>query len=220
MTTSGVITSTLTVREVIEQALIDRTAIFSPGETIDADSLATGVRALNLMLKSWQADGCNLWRELSDTVSATTAQTTLDPRVMDVLEARLTINGIDRPLCRWEWGEYVGMPNKATTGNPSIFVFRKARDSVSMFLWPVPSTAMSISYTAARVIDDVTDADETLDVPQEWLETVVCNLAVRLWPAFNANNANPPALLVAMAGDLYAQMRDLDRPASVFMGAW
>lgn len=219
MTTSGIISSDLTVREVIQQALTDRTAIFSPGETVDADSMATGVQMLNLMLKSWQTD-CNLWRELSDTVTASTAQTALDPRVMDVLEARLTRSGIDRPLTRWEWGEYIGLPNKAATGTPSIYVFRKARDSVSLFLWPVPSTAMTISYTAARVIDDVTDLDETLDVPQEWLEAVICNLAVRLWPAFNANNANPPAVLVAMADQLYAQMRDLDRPASYFMGAY
>lgn len=219
MTTSGMISSTLTVRQVIEQALVDRTAIFSPGETVDADSLSTGIRILNLMLKSWQTD-CNLWRELSDSVSTSTAQTTLDPRVMDVLEARLTRSGIDRPLTRWEWGEYVSLPNKAATGTPSVYVFRKGRDSVSLFLWPVPSEAMTISYTGARVIDDVTDAEETLDVPQEWLEAVVCNLAVRLWPAFNSNNANPPALLVAMADQLYAQMRDLDRPASYFMGAY
>jgi hypothetical protein len=219
MTTSGAISSTLTVREVVEQALVDRTAIFSPGETIDPESMTLGIRVLNLMLKSWQADGCNLWRELEDTVSATTAQTTLDPRVIDVLEARLTRSGIDRPLTRWEWGEYVGLPNKAATGTPSIYVFRRGRDSVSLMLWPVPSEAMTISHTAARVIEDVTQEDETLDVPQEWLEAVVCGLAVRLWPSFNANNTTPPAVLVAMADQLYAQMRDLDRPASYFMGA-
>lgn len=218
MTTSGVITSTMTAREVITDALTARTAIFSPGETIDTDSLTTGMSMLNLMLKSWQTD-CNIWRELSDTVSATTAQTTLDPRVMDVLEARLTISGYDRPLTRWEWGEYINIPNKAVTGQPCAYVFRKARDAVSLYLWPVPSSAMTISYTAARVIEDVTSPEETLDVPQEWLEAVICNLAVRLWPAFNANNANPPAVLVAMADKLYSQMRDLDRPASVFMGA-
>lgn len=216
MTTSGVITSNLTVREHATRAM-RMAKIIASGETPTSDELADIITILNLMLKTWQAEGCNLWRELSDTVSATTAQTTLDPRVLDVLEARVTASGIDRPLARWEWGEYISLPNKAAIGTPSIFVFRKARDSVSIFLWPVPSAAMTVSYTAARVIDDVTDLEETLDVPQEWNECIATNLAVRLAEEFGSDISQS---VYARAELLKAQMMDFDRPASVYMGAW
>lgn len=214
MTTSGVITSTLTVREALIRAF-RQAKIISGGETPTSDEMTDGITVLNLMLKSWQSDGCGIWREMEDSVSTDTAQTTLDPRAMDVIEARLTVSGIDRPLARWEWGDYVGTPNKAATGTPCVYVFRKGRDSVSMYLWPVPSAAMTISYTAARVIDDVTTLEETLDVPQEWLECVVTNMAVRLAEEFGSDI---PGTVIVRAETLLNQMRDLDRPASVFMG--
>lgn len=215
MTTSGVISSTLTVREALTRAF-RQAKILSGNETPTSDELTDGMTTLNLMLKSWQSDGCGIWRELSDSFSTSTAQTTLDPRVMDVMEARLTVSGVDRPLARWEWGDYVNTPNKAATGTPCVYVFRKGRDDVSLFLWPVPSTAMTISYTAARVIEDITTPDETLDVPQEWLECVVTNMAVRLAEEFGSDI---PGTVVQRAETLLNQMRDLDRPASIFMGA-
>jgi hypothetical protein len=214
MTTSGVITSTMTTREVLTRAF-RQSKIIASGEVPTSDEMETGVTVLNLMLKSWQADGCNLWRETSGTITATGATTTLSPRCLDVLEARL-VTAHDRPLTRWEWGEYVSIPNKAVVGNPSCFVFRRQRDTATLTLWPVPVSAR-IDYTYARVVDDVTDdLDLTLDVPQEWLECVVTNMAVRLAEEFGAEIS---PTVFQRAEMLLTQMRDLDRPSSIFMGA-
>lgn len=212
MTTSGTISSTMTARQVIARAF-QQAKIIAGGETPTSDEIDTGVMILNLMLKSWQTD-CNLWRETAGTVTATTATTTLDPRCIDVIEARL-VTTHDRPLTRWEWGEYVSTPNKAVVGNPSCFVFRRQRDAVTLTLWPVPVSA-TIAFTYARVIEDVTEPEETLDVPQEWLECVSTNLAVRLAEEFGSDIPNT---IVERAGSLLLQMRDLDRPSSIFMGA-
>lgn len=214
MTTSGTISSALTVRQVLTRAY-RQARIIASGETPTGDEMDTGIEILNLMLKSWQTD-CNLWRETEGEITVTTAETVLDPRCIDILEARL-VTTHERPLTRWEWGEYVAIPNKAVIGNPSCFVFRRQRDTVSIVLWPVPVSAV-IAFTYARVIQDVTTLEETLDVPQEWLECITTNLAVRLAEDFGAMEYLP-ATVFQRAETLLTQMRDLDRPSSYFMGA-
>ncbi len=210
MSTSGVITSTLTAREIITRAL-QRIAVVSPGETPTDDEATDALVDLNLLLKSMQVDA-NAWRETTDTYVATTAETTLDPRVIDVSEARV-VTGYDRPLFRWEWGDYQNISNKAQVGVPSCYVIRRSRNAVSMFLWPVP-TSSTIKYTAQRVIEDAADLDEEIDVPQAWLECIILNLALILAPGYGAD---VPRLVSDRAALLLRQMQDMDRPASYYL---
>lgn len=215
MATSGTISFTMTFREAFTRAM-RMAKIVASGETPASDEAEDGMAVANLMLKSWQTD-CNIWRELSDVIATDTATTVLDPRVMDVPEARITATWGDRPLTRWEWGEYIGLPNKATVGNPAVFVFRRGRDESTLTLWPVPSSTVTISFSAARVIEDIAALDDNLDLPQEWLECFVTNLAVRLSEEYGSDI---PGSIYQRAEALLTQMRDLDRPASYFMGAY
>ena len=174
------------------------------------------------MLKSWQSDGCNLWREEEETIvfPAATETVTLDPRVLDVQEARVEIDPtFQRILARWERGEYITLPNKTAPGSPTIFYFRRKRDTVTMTLWPVPPVETNILCTTARVIEDVTDLDQNIDVPQEWCETVTYNLAARLLDTFGITETRPvvASKIVAMACELYDKLSGFDRPSSVFL---
>ena len=76
-----------------------------------------------------------------------------------------------------------------------------------------------INYTAARVIEDVTELTETLDVPQEWLECVIYGLSARICEPLGVTTANPNivARVQQRADALYDRMRDMDRPSSVTM---
>jgi hypothetical protein len=66
------------------------------------------------------------------------------------------------------------------------------------------------------VIEDVTDADETLDVPQQYIHTVIHCLADVMAPAFDAESPS----VSTEAKRLYRIMRAADRPASyIFEGA-
>ncbi len=194
------------------------------GEQPSAEEYMDMMDRLNWLLKSWQADGCNLWRETEDTASFTTgtATVTLDPIVIDVIEARLIQSStFERPLQRWERGEYMAIPNKANPGFPTAYYLNKQRDSVTMTVWPVPSQNMDVKYTYARVIEDVTDPNETLDVPQQWAETVWTNLAVRCATMFGASRLDPAAVaqVTQRAAVLEDKLMSQDRPASVFLGS-
>lgn len=222
MTTSGVTDGTMTARDICLAAAKDL-GVYSAGEELSGADGEDMMLRLNWMLKSWQADGVNLWREAEGEAefSASTRTVVLDPFVMDVIEARLeqSINYL-RPLQRWEVGEYRRVPNPDQPGFPTAFYLQKNTGAVTMSLWPVPSRAMTIKYTFSRVVEDVTDLNETLDIPQVWLETVWTNLAVRCATMFGVTRLDPNAvqMVTARAALLEQKLMDNDRPASIFMG--
>jgi hypothetical protein len=197
--------------------------VLASGEVPTAEEGATGMERLNWMLKSWQANGANLWRdtEATATFGAGIATVTLDPRPIDVIEARVVIAPTNElPLGRWELAEYRQIPNKTSPGRPVAFTLNKGRDDVTMTVWPVPVAATDVIYSYARVIEDVTDLTQTLDVPQQWAETVWMGLAARLANTFGAARTDPASVerITQYAGILEQKLLDQDRPASVYMG--
>ncbi len=223
MATSGTISSTMTARQRMLNAA-QELGVIGSGQQLDAEEYVDMMSRLTFMLKSWQAEGVNLWRETPGSIAipADTATVTLDPYVIDVMEARLVqTSTFERPLQRWERGEYMAFPNKALPGWPIGFYIDKQRDQVTMNVWPVPQEDMDILYTYARVIEDVTDANQEVDAPQMWLETIWTNLASRSANMFGATRLDPNAVarVDARAQQLYQQLLDQDRPASVFMGS-
>jgi hypothetical protein len=228
MTTSGSISETFTARTCILQALQIIT-VYGANQTPSADDASTGLFHLQWMLKDWQADGCNLWRteEETFTFAADTRTIVMDPRVMDVQELRVLIpqnvsppseNTYFRPLARWELGEYKSLPNPFVSGTPTIYYFNRKRDSTELTIWPVPNEETDLYGTVARVIEDVTDLDENLDVPQEWCSTITYNLARRLLTPFGIADTRPILAqdVKDMAAMLYEKLSNFDRPSAVF----
>lgn len=223
MATSGTINGTLNATQLCDYAAQEIGAI-GVGEALTAEEYLDMLPRLSWMLKSWQSLGANLWRETEGmvTVLAGDATTVLDPTVIDVIEARLIqTSTFERPLQRWERGEYMAFPNKAQPGFPTGYYIDKQRASVSMSVWPVPYADTDIRYTYARVIEDVTDGTQEIDVPQQWLETVWVNLAARCANMFGATRLDPGTVaeVKSRAAQLEQQLLDMDRPASIFMGS-
>ena len=220
--TSGTISTFMTAQDIMTAAA-QELGVLGAGEYPDADEAAAMLPRLNWMLKSWQANGANLWRQTEGSVTfpINTATVTLDPFVIDVIEARLVqTSTFERPLQRWERGEYMQIPNKATPGWPTAFYLDKQRDAVTLTLWPVPNEALTVLFTYARVIEDVTDEAQLVDVPQQWMETVYTCLAARCANLYGATRLDPNtvAMVQARAAELEQKMLDSDRPASVFLG--
>lgn len=224
MALSGEISGTLTVRDIARTAMQLVGGPLTNGE-VTARTGELCVTILNGMIKSWQADGCNLWRLSDETVTfaADTPTVTLDPRVLDVMEARFYGGATyQRTLARWEWGAYRELPNKLSAGNPTCFTLNKQRLTIEMTIWPVPTADTIILYSGARVIDDVTDLSQEVDVPQEWMECVYYNLADRMLDVIDVATTSPTTAqrINARAQQLYAKMLDFDRTGSTFMLPW
>jgi hypothetical protein len=219
MTTSGTISTLYNVRDLVTDALSE-ISVVPAGQEPTAEDMALCIGRLDRLLKHMQADGCPVWREQEVTITlpAATREVTLSPRVIDVQEARLVQSStFERPLQRWEHGQYVGIPNKDAPGYPTAYSVKKSVSDVKFRVWPVPAAEMTVKATVARVIEDVTDASETLDLPQEWGHTVMICLAENLLSAFSVP-ANDVVRITRKAAEAYSLMRDMGRPASITFG--
>lgn len=192
MSTSGSINFSLNAREVCTYALEELREIGS-GQEPDADAMAKVMRRLNLMLKSWQATGPNLWRQTDGSVSlvASTASYTLSPRPFRVIEARYrSASGVDIPMFDLTRQEYLDLPLKTSSGVPTNYYVDYQRGSAVLYVWSVPAsvTTETIQYSYQRVFEDIDRLDDDLDIPQEYLELVGTSLAVRCFSLFGRSD--------------------------------
>ncbi len=213
MATSGETTALDTVNDIVTDALRELQVV-GKGAPSNADA-QFALRRLNWMLKGWQNDGVNLWRQEDIDLDWTggMAEGDVSPAINDILSLRY-VTTFERELTRWELAQYGQVANKDTVGAPTIYCCTSGLNGLRLRIWPVPADDFTFRASINRRIEDVTDLSETLDVPQQYTETVMMNLAAVLAAPFG--KANDPNALVTIrrAAQLYGQMRAADRPAS------
>jgi len=96
------------------------------------------------------------------------------------------------------------IPQKTLTGDPIILYYSPQISTGQVFIWPTPSDVNKrIEVTYLRQIQDFASSADNADFPQEWLETITYNLAVRIAPAYGLNlssggiSGNPNLLMMA-----------------------
>lgn len=211
MATSGSIDYSLTARGVCTFAL-EELRETGADETPDASDMAAVLKRLNLMLKSWQMTGPNIWRQTvgSATLVASTASYVLSPRPHRVIEARYRdTSGRDLPMEELTRSEYYDLPLKTSTGIPTCYYVDHQRSASTLYVWPVPSsvTTETIQYTYQRVFEDLDALENDLDIPQECLELVGTSLAVRCFALFGKSDKD----LERRAMELRAEFEQSDR---------
>jgi hypothetical protein len=81
--------------------------------------------------------------------------------------------------------DYFALPNKGTTGTPTNFYYRPQVTTGQFYFWPLPSaTDYLAKFTYYAEIGEFTSTADTADFPEEWVEALVYNLAVRVAPMF------------------------------------
>lgn len=211
---------TETVGTLVTDALI-KLHVLVGGETASTEDSAVGISNLRRMLRTWAARGIRLWLNEQQTVTlaADTATYTLDPRTLEVFEpgAYLRSGTTDTPVRVISREEYNRLPNKTASGDPFLVFIDRTRTSTTATVYPVPSAVGdTISLPTKRQIFDVTALSEEMEVPPEWSETILYNLAVRMAPDFEAI---PRPDVVNMATELYGILEGQDRETSTFMRA-
>ena len=225
MATSGLTDGSMTALEIVTAAM-EELGVLSSGGIPTAEEGETGKRRLNWMLKSWQGRGTNLFRETTDSVEipALAPYGKLSPGVQDIGDVRVVSGAsnvaFERQLQRFDRADFMSLPNKDARGLPTVFYAEKRIDGINLHLWPVSTTPIVLRVDYTRVAEDITDLTQTVDVPQEWTETVYMNLAARLANTFGATRVDPGAVqrVTQYAAVLERQMLDADRPSSIFMG--
>lgn len=211
MATSGSTDYTLTAREVATQSLrlIRVTPVF---DTPSAEDLTQAIATLNLMLKGWETDGPHIAHQTEGSVAvvAATPSYSLSPRPYRLIEARYRdANGRDLPMHELTRAEYFEFPIKTTQGTPTQYYYDPQVSTGTLYVWPVlaAATTETIQYTYQRVFEDIDNPANNLDIPQEWLDMVVYNLADRLLDVYGKDNDR----ITKRAMMLLRQAKDMDR---------
>lgn len=223
MATSGETNWPLTAGEIVQQAMVEL-GVLTSGDSPEASEMTDGLVKLNSMLKTWSRK-VNLWRDGIGTLTVTggTGAATLPQEVRDINSVRHAVSATNkRLLVPWNRDQYYSMPNLAAVGNPSIYYVKRDLDDVEIRLWPVPADDITLHLDYSRTAETVTASDQTLDIGQEWGETVILNLAARLAGQFGAVRLDPQnvASISQRAAILEQELFDSDRPDTIVFQSW
>lgn len=210
--------------------------ILPAGGSPTDDQFTQGIFALNAMLKGWQADGINLYRQtqLSLTVpfgvgfAGTPFQVT--PLIMGFEDGRWVVspapNLFERPLGVFSYADYMTLPNKLSqsSSGPSIVCFDKQANASNFYFWPLPASSGTFNCTVGRTVNDVLTPADALDFPSEWTEGAAYSLADRLMEFEGVADAEggqaTAQRITAHAEAFYAKLVNFDRPTSVYVRPW
>jgi hypothetical protein len=127
------------------------------------------------------------------------------------------ISQIETPMINMSRLDYRDLPNKTTTGTPTSYFYDPlggANVAGQMYIWPIPSVvADAVKFTWYRQIQDFNNPGDNPDLPNEWINALVWNLAVQLAPEFDV----PPQryqLIKAQADESLNRVVGWDREES------
>src|SRR3990167_1366698 len=210
----GASATTITVDSVTDMATSDNIGVELDDNTIhwttiSAINTTTKVITLAAGLASAAAVDNNVY-----------VYTTILNRPRDILQVRYKYDdGKERELRSLGRNEYFALPDKDTNAPPTAYYFSPQLNSGKLYLWPTPDDVSDrILFTYIRTLEDFDAAGDNPDLPQEWLETLTYNLAVRLAPSYQINlaRAYPDLILLATTSFQTLQLADSES-SSVFM---
>lgn len=194
MATSGSTDYSETLTTIISDALIN-IGVLAAGETPEHDVSEFARRQLNRMIKAWQGEGYNLWRAtegeitlVADQQSYTMGGTAPDfaARPLRIEFMRFTqSDGTEAPrMIPMSREDYFHLPNKNAQGTSTQFYYDPQRDQGKLYIWPVlaaiSSTPEKLKFTYQRAFEDFDSGGDEPDIPQEWFNAIVLNLAKAL----------------------------------------
>lgn len=98
-------------------------------------------------------------------------------------------NGIITPLTpMMSRQDYFNLPNPQNPGTVTQAYYNPARDQGEMYVWNAPATAANgLRFTYYRPLQDFLSIDDTADLPQEWVNALMWNLARELGPIYSVS---------------------------------
>lgn len=130
---------------------------------------------------------------LTDDASANNIVYTYDPanvigRPIEVSDVQLHIfsSGNDLKVYPIAKRKYNNIPNKSATGQPFQYFIDKQNSYTKLHIYPTSSSVDRIlQVTIKRVIEDLDSSVDSVDMPQEWLKTIVSCGCIEVANKFN-----------------------------------
>lgn len=218
MAVSGSIDFSQTASSLIEDAR-RKLGIHADEEPLAATELATGLRTLNRMLKEWQADNIAISYLTEGTLTLVASQASYSfgsggdftTVPFEITQMRIRRNSTDLEMVEMGRQEYFSLPNKDNTGYPAQWYYDRQRSGGTLYVWPAPDTTSStLRFTYRRIVNDMDATTDDLDLPQEWYDAVVYNLAKKMMPEYGGAGTPEGQLVLAEAARCYDLVKGFD----------
>lgn len=218
MAVSGSNDFALTAIDLVKEAR-SKIGIHETEEPLSAADATAAIKTLNIMLKAWQVEGVSFSQYTEGSIALTQSDYDLvfgsggdfATVPFDIIDVRITRNSIDTPMIELSRKEYYDLPVKTNEGFPTQWYYDRQRNGGTMYLWPAPdATAGTLKFTYMAQIDDMDANADSLDLPTEWYEAVVYNLADRLSENYGLINTPLGQRVAQKAMEKFMLVRDFD----------
>ncbi len=136
--------------------------------------------------------------------------TTKIAKALKVSDARRRQQESDIEMLRYGRIDYLNLPNKTIEGTPTVFYYDPKINFGNLFIWTAPQfSSTTILFSFLRPLDVFDTASSAPDFPDEWVETLSYNLAVRMAPVFGGATLTQDVLAIAAVG--YQNILDWDQ---------
>lgn len=193
--------------------------IHADEEPLQAHELSTGLRTLNRMLKGWQADNVAISYLTEGTLTLVDGQASYSfgsggdftTVPFEITQIRIRRNSIDLEMVEMGREEYFALPNKTSKGYPTQWYYDRQRQGGTLYVWQAPdSVSSTLRFTYRRIVNDMDATTNDLDLPQEWYDAVVYNLAVKMMPEYGGAGTPEGQLVIADAQRSYDMVKGFD----------
>lgn len=195
--------------EAVERAGLDL-------EAITGQHIISLRRSAGFMLSSWANRGHRQWTFEQVVHGVTAAEVSFDLPVgtIEVQSAVIRRNGVDTEIYPISREDYLILHDKNLTGRPDRYFVDRRRDTdgtnqVQVFFWLAGENATDqIILNVYKQIQDVGNAQNTLDIPFRFQEAFVAELSARVAQKYNQERH---AALVVLADKEWELAKDEDR---------
>jgi hypothetical protein len=181
-----------TVRQIITDSLrlIEEVGA---GETPSAESSSDAMRALSMMINSWSPQGDLIYSETVETFNLTandgvyTIGATGDfatPRPTRIVAATVNDGSIDKSLDIIPANIYAAIQDKTIVGVPDTLTFFSDYPNATIKLYPLPSSAYTITLYTEKPLTEYTSLDTVLSLPPGYERALKYNLAIEIAPEY------------------------------------
>ena len=193
----NVVETTLEVASALGSSTLEVTSISADGISLPATMLVGD----NIGIV--QTDGTCQWTTITNiaseiiTIAATLTVgaalgtqiysfTSVMSRPMNITQVRFrNSDGVDRQLTSQSRSDYYLQPTKFFLSEPLAYYYDFQLNNGTLILWPVPQDATGrLKFTYVRTLEDIVNAGDNPDFPQEFLLPLVVNLTAILTFAY------------------------------------
>lgn len=202
----------MTVAEAIKKALLLIGVADKFGEP-SANEYSDGITTMNQLLKRLGVDslGVHEAATVTHTMVVGDASYTIGStgnivatRPHKIATAKVTIGSTDYNITEISRDDYDRIPDKTTRGIPVWFFYDPTYANGTLYFYPAPDTAYTLSLQLHQPITEYTSTTQTINLPKEYTSHLPWGMAVDIAPEYGRE---APRSVQAMAAETLRQLK-------------